>query len=123
MTPFRTEFDFVLPKGYVDASGNVHREGTMRMATTADEISPLRDPRVQNNPAYLVVILMSRVITRLGSLETINPKIIEELFSIDLGYLQDFYNRTNGNGTPAFRVVCPHCEQGFEVKPEHPGEY
>jgi hypothetical protein len=119
---FQTEYEFVLPRGYIDPEGNVHRQGVMRLATAADEILPLKDPRVQSNPAYLVVILLSRVITQLGSLEVINPKVIEGLFAADLAYLQDFYNRINGNGTRAVRVVCPHCQQGFEVDPERQGE-
>ncbi len=118
---FQTEFEFTLPRGYVDAEGQVHREGVMRLATAADEILPLRDPRVQSNPAYLVVILLARVVTRLGSLEVVNPKVIEGLFAADLAYLQDFYNRINGNGARALRVVCPHCQQAFEVEPERPG--
>jgi hypothetical protein len=122
MNAFRTEFEFVLPRGYLDGQGTLHREGVMRLATAADEILPLRDPRVQGNPAYLVVILLSRVITRLGVLEVINPKVIEELFASDLAYLQEFYNRINGNGTRVLKVLCPHCQQGFEVEPERLGE-
>jgi hypothetical protein len=93
----------------------------MRLATAADEILPLRDPRVQANAAYLVVILFSRVITRLGNLDTINPKVIEGLFASDLAYLQDFYNRINGNGTRAIHATCPNCKAGFELEPERPG--
>ncbi|WP_298439035.1 phage tail assembly protein [Geobacter sp.] len=122
MSAFRTEFEFVLPRGYVDAAGEVHREGMMRLATAADEILPLRDPRVQANPAYLVVILLSRVIIRLGGLEAVNPKVIEGLFSSDLAYLQEFYNRINGTGTQALKVECPHCRNGFEVVPAQAGE-
>jgi hypothetical protein len=122
MSGIRTEFEFLLPLGYVDAEGNVHREGMMRLATAADEILPLRDPRVQANSAYLVVILLSRVITRLGSVDPINPKVIESLFAGDLSYLQEFYNRINGNGTAGFSVVCPHCNQSFEAEPESLGE-
>ena len=122
MSGIRAEFEFLLPRGYVDAEGNVHREGMMRLATAADEILPLRDPRVQVNSAYLVVILLSRVITRLGSVDPINPKVIEGLFAGDLSYLQEFYNSINGNGTAAFRVVCPHCNQAFEAEPESLGE-
>ncbi len=118
---FRTEYEFTLPRGYLDEDGNVHREGVMRLATAADEILPLKDPRVQSNPAYLVVILMSRVITKLGSLDVINTKTIESLFASDLAYLQDFYNRINGNGSLALKVVCPHCQKGFEVEPERLG--
>lgn len=119
---FSTEFEFVLPRGYVDKEGTVHRDGVMRLATAADEILPLKDSRVQVNSAYLVIILLSRVVTRLGSIEVINPKVIEEMFASDLAYLQEFYNRINGNGTRALKVVCPHCQQGFEVDPERPGE-
>ncbi len=118
---FQTDYEFTLPRGYKDEEGNLHREGMMRLATAADEILPLKDSRVQSNPAYLVVILLSRVIMRLGSLEVINPKVIEGLFSSDLAYLQDFYNRINGNGTRAIKVICPHCQQGFEVEPEIQG--
>jgi hypothetical protein len=91
------EYDFTLPKGYVDKDGNLHREGTMRLANAKDEIAPLADPRVQRNQAYLIVILLSRVITRLDGVKDINPSVIENLFTQDLRYLQDFYNRINGN--------------------------
>lgn len=121
MNGFATEFEFVLPKGYVDGEGTVHREGTMRMATAADEILPLKDPRVQGNSAYLVVILLSRVITRLGVLDAINPKVIEGLFAADLAYLQDFYNRINSPQTRKVAVACPQCRHSFEVEPELAG--
>jgi hypothetical protein len=121
VTTFRTEFAFVLPRGYVDDEGNLHREGQMRLATAADEILPLRDPRVQGNPAYLVVILLSRVITRLGSLSAINPKVIEGIYASDLAYLQDFYNRINGNGTAALNAVCPRCQESFDVEIQRQG--
>jgi hypothetical protein len=122
MSAIRTEFEFTLPRGYVDAEGNLHREGVMRLATAADEILPLKDPRVQSNPAYLVVILLARVMTRLGTLEAINPKVVEGLFASDLAYLQEFYNRINRNGTTAFKVICPHCQKTFEAEPERLGE-
>jgi len=118
----RTEFEFVLPKGYLDEAGTLHREGTMRLATAADEILPQRDSRVQNNPAYLAVIVMSRVVTRLGTLQAINPPVIERLFAADLGYLQDFYNRINGAESRKVTVSCPHCQGAFEVEPELAGE-
>jgi hypothetical protein len=121
MSAIRTEFEFVLPCGYVDSEGALHREGTMRLATAADEILPLRDPRVQSNAAYLVVILLSRVITRLGAVESINPKVIEGLFAADLSYLQDFYNRINRNGS-AVKVTCPHCNEVFETELAQSGE-
>lgn len=111
-----TEFPFTLPLGYLDPDGNTHREGVMRMATAFDEIAPLRDPRVQNNPAYLLVILLSRVVTRLGTLETINPKVVEGLFAADLAFLQDLYRRVNESGHNRVRTQCPHCEQEFDVE-------
>jgi hypothetical protein len=118
----RTEHEFTLPSGFIDAEGTLHREGVMRLSTAADEILPLKDSRVQNNPAYLLVILLSRVVTQLGSLEAINPRVIEGLFAADLSYLQEFYNRINGNGQRSLPVNCPHCQQGFEVEIERPGE-
>jgi hypothetical protein len=121
MNTFATEFEFVLPKGYVDASGTLHSGGTMRLATAADEILPLKDPRVEGNAAYLVVILLSRVITRLGELDAVNPKVIEGLFASDLAYLQDFYNRINGSQTRKVSVVCPQCQHNFEMEPEQLG--
>ena len=118
----QTEFPFTLPRGYVDGEGNLHREGVMRLATAADEILPLKDPRVQTNPTYLVIILLSRVITRLGSLTDVNPKIVEGLFASDLAYLQDLYNRINGSGSTQIKAICPKCEHAFEVEATTPGE-
>jgi hypothetical protein len=91
----QTEYEFTLPIGYQDEEGTLHREGTMRLATAADEILPLRDPRVQANEAYLIVILLSRVVTRLGLVSQVNPKVVENLYAADLAYLQDLYNRVN----------------------------
>ncbi len=119
---FQTEFEFTLPKGYVDEDGNLHKKGTMRLATAADEILPMKDPRVQSNPAYLTVILFSRVITKLGDLQTINTKTIESLFASDLSYLQEFYRGINENGTGRIKAICPKCEHHFEVETELPGE-
>ncbi|WP_364419520.1 phage tail assembly protein [Moorena sp. SIO3H5] len=121
-TMLQTEYEFTLPAGYVDKEGNLHREGTMRLATAADEIVPLKDPRVQSNPAYLIVILLSRVVTRIGSVEIINPKVIEGLFASDLAYLQDLYNRINGNGMRSLQIICPHCEKDFAVELDMSGE-
>jgi hypothetical protein len=112
----QTEFPFALPRGYMDTEGNLHREGTMRLATAFDEIAPMKDPRVQTNPGYLVIILLSRVITRLGELTVVNPKVIEGLFSADLAYLQDFYRQINENGHSRVAVTCPHCEGKFDVE-------
>ncbi|NJM17713.1 MAG: phage tail assembly protein [Richelia sp. RM2_1_2] len=118
----QTEFSFILPQGYLDSEGNTHKEGMMRLSTAYDEITPLKDPRVQRNPGYLVIILLTRVITKLGTLEQINTKVTEGLFSGDLVYLQDFYQRINQNGHSRLRVACPHCEGEFEVETVPVGE-
>lgn len=110
-----TEFEFELPKGYVDKNGDVHKKGVMRLATAADEILPLRDPRVQQNSGYLTIILLARVITKLGTLTSINTRVIEGLFTMDLAYLQDLYQRINMSEMPVYKVVCPHCNQEIEV--------
>jgi hypothetical protein len=112
----QTEFEFVLPLGYGEDDGTLHRDGVMRRATAADEILPLRDPRVEKNPAYLIVILLSRVVTRLGSLSQVTPKVIEQLYATDLAYLQDLYNRVNALEPERLSVLCPECEQEVEVE-------
>ena len=112
----QTEHEFTLPIGYQDADGMLHRDGTMRLATAADEILPLKDGRVQSNQAYLIIILLSRVITKLGGIEHINPKAIEGLYAADLAYLQEFYNRINRNGKANVEAVCPKCAHEFEVE-------
>jgi hypothetical protein len=122
MATLQTEFPFRLPMGYVDANGTRHRDGVMRMATAHDEIAPLKDPRVQANEAYLLIVLLSRVVTTLGDLPQINPKTIEGLYAGDLAYLQDLYRRINASGTDRIRTQCPHCEQAFEVEVESLGE-
>ena len=111
-----TEFDFELPLGYATPDGTLHREGVMRRATAADEILPLRDPRVDKNQAYLVVILLSRVVTSLGELAQVTPKVIEELYATDLAYLQDLYNRINAVEPERVHVVCPQCEHEFDAE-------
>jgi hypothetical protein len=118
----QTEFEFTLPKGFIDRDGGLHREGLMRLANAKDEILPLQDPRVQRNQAYLIVILLSRVITRLGDLRDINPGVIESLFASDLNFLQNFYNQINGNGRAVQSVACPDCERKFEVELSAMGE-
>lgn len=119
---FQTEYEFTLPKGFVDSDGNLHKQGVMRLATAADEILPQKDPRVQANPAYLVVIVLSRVITKIGDLNNITPKTIEGLFSSDLAFLQDFYRQINENGTTMIKAICPKCEHEFEVEHNGSGE-
>ena len=122
MAVIQTEFSFTLPVGYVDESGNLHRQGTMRLATAADEILPMRDARVQQNSAYLSVILLSRVITRLGELAMITPRVIEGLYAPDFAYVQELYNRINLNGTNSITAVCPKCEHSFEIEVQPAGE-
>ncbi len=120
--PLQTEFEFTLPRGYVDKDGNLHKKGIMRLATAADEILPLKDSRVQTNPAYLTMILFSRVIKKLGNLSSLTPQDVENLFASDLSFLQDFYRRINENGTGKIETTCPKCEHKFEVEIESPGE-
>ena len=112
----QTEFEFTLPRGYVDEQGNLHKRGMMRLATALDEIAPLRDPRVQGNEAYLNILLLARVVTKLGTLVQVNSGVIERLFSADMAYLQEFYRRINQTGTLVQPVTCPSCEQEFEVE-------
>jgi hypothetical protein len=118
----QTEFEFTLPRGYVDRDGNLHKQGTMRLATAADEILPLKDMRVKSNQAYLVVVLLSRVITKLGNLRDINTGVVEGLFSADLSYLQEFYRQINENGSSCRLATCPECNHSFEVDIGSPGE-
>jgi hypothetical protein len=112
---FKTEFPFTLPKGYIDGEGKLHRSGVMRLATAKDEIVPLQDYRVQNNRAYLVIVLLSRVITKLGELPMVDTEIIENLFSTDLAYLQEFYRRINEEGAPRVHAKCPSCQHEFDI--------
>ncbi|PWK11523.1 hypothetical protein [Tumebacillus permanentifrigoris] len=112
---FQTEYEFVLPRGYVDEEGTLHRRGVMRLATAADEILPMRDPRVQSNPSYLSIILLARVITKLGDLHMIDTRTVEGLFTADLAYLQSLYRQVNeGDGT-MLKACCPKCDHDFEV--------
>ena len=111
----RTEVEFSLPKGFMDPASGLQKQGTMRLATAADEILPLKDPRVQTNPAYLSVILLSRVVTKLGDLSDVTPKVIEGLFASDMTYLQAMYHELNGEGHVVATATCPKCEHGFEV--------
>lgn len=119
----QTEYQFTLPLGYVDGEGNLHREGVMRLATAFDEIAPLKDPRVHSNSAYLLIILLSRVITKLGNLEQVNPKVIENLYAADLAYLQGLYRRLNEQGNMHIHAQCPHCEKEFDMEIDTVGEY
>ena len=118
----QTEYEFTLPKGLVDEQRTLHKKGIMRLATAGDEILPMKDPRVQRNPAYLTAIVLSRVITKLGDLQDVNPNTIEKLFVGDLAYLQEFYQRINGNGNVMVKVTCPQCGEKFEQEFASPGQ-
>lgn len=110
---FQTEYEFTLPKGYVDEAGNLHRSGKMRLATAADELAPLKDPRVQQNPGYLTIMLLSRVVIKLGDLDQVTPSVIERLFTADLTFLQNMYQTINESEDSVINVTCPHCGQRF----------
>jgi hypothetical protein len=105
----QTEYDFTLPCGYVDEYGNLHQQGAMRLATALDEVEPLADLRVQANQAYLSILLLSRVVTRLGNIQPVPPSVMEGLFSGDFAYLQDLYVRINDFGTSVVETQCPTC--------------
>jgi hypothetical protein len=111
----RTEFEFELPRGYVDPSGTVHRQGVMRLATARDELVPLHDDRVRENAAYLTVVLLARVITRLGTVTDVHPGMVENFFASDLAFLQDLYRRINQEGHTRAAVTCPACHEEFSV--------
>ena len=111
----RTEVPFTLPQGYVDGSGNVHREGRMRLATARDEIEPLGDAAVRQNQAYLSVLLVARTVTRLGDVTEITPELVERLYAGDFDHLQRLYERINSNGDSVGVVCCPNCAHDFEV--------
>jgi hypothetical protein len=111
----RTEFAFELPRGYVDDAGTVHRSGVMRLATARDELVPLRDDRVRDNAAYLTVVLLARVVTRIGTITDVHPGVLENLFASDLAFLQDMYRRVNSEGHTRAGVACPECGHRFTV--------
>jgi hypothetical protein len=113
---FQTEYSFLLPRGYVDSSGRVHRDGLMRLATALDEIDPLQDPRAQQNTGYLPILLLSRVIRQLGDLPAITPDVIEQLYVSDLVYLEDLYQRINSPEPVIMGVVCPQCSERLQVQ-------
>jgi hypothetical protein len=112
---FQTEYEFVLPRGFVDENGDLHKRGVMRLATAADEILPMRDQRVQQNPGYLSIILLARVVTKLGDLRAIDTRVIERLFTADLAYLQNLYRTINEAEVPKVHCTCPKCEHEFDV--------
>lgn len=111
----REEFEFELPRGYVDEDGGVHRHGAMRLATARDELMPQIDLRVKENPAYLSVVLLSQVITRLGAISDVHAGVVERMYATDVAFLQDFYQRVNSEGHARALVSCPHCDGSFEI--------
>jgi hypothetical protein len=111
----QTEVEFTLPRGYVDASGTVHRAGTMRLATARDEIEPLREVEVRQNQAYVTVLLLARTITRIGTISDVTPALVEDLFAADFDHLQRLYERINSDGESVGVVSCPECSHTFEV--------
>lgn len=111
----RSEYEFTLPNGYVDTEGVLHRQGVMRLATAADEILPMKDPRVQQNPSYLPVIILSRVVTRIGTVTNVSPEVIERLFACDLAFLNNMYKRLNTPEDRTIQTVCPECGSRYEV--------
>ena len=117
----QTEYEFTLPQGYPDDDGTLHRDGVMRLATAADEIKPLKDPRVQSNSSYLSIILLARVVTQLGDLEDVTPNVIENLYVSDLAFLQDLYESINASDPETHEVICPACEDHLQIE-RIPGE-
>jgi hypothetical protein len=111
----QTEIAFTLPRGYVDERGNVHNEGTMRLATARDEIEPLREVNVRENQAYLSILLLARTITRIGGITDVTPNLVESLYAADFDHLQRLYERVNSNGEAVGVVSCPACSHSFEV--------
>lgn len=119
---FQTEFAFELPKGYIDGNGTLHKKGMMRLATAGDEIIPMKDPRVQQNPSYITIILLARVITKLGDLSHVDTRVIENLFTADLAFLQDLYQKINEMDNYMIKSICPHCGEEIEIAWPFEGE-
>ena len=117
-----TVYEFTLPKGYMDAAGELHRKGKMRLATAGDEIDATRDPRVLSNPSYLTIAVLSKVITEIEGVSAISATLIERLFTADLAFLQDMYQRINDIEPPMMEVVCPDCGKIFQVPLNFTGE-
>jgi len=112
---FKTEYEFTLPKGFVDREGNLHKRGIMRLATAKDEIAPLQDHRVRSNQAYMIISLLSRVIIKLGDLNSIDTRVVEGFFSADLDYLQRFYQKINEAEEQNIKFTCPHCSENIDI--------
>lgn len=117
-----TVYEFTLPKGYLDNAGQLHRRGKMRLATAGDEISATRDPRVLSNPSYLTIVILGKVVTELEGLEMVTANVIEKLFTADLAFLQDMYQRINDIEPPVMEAVCPDCGKIFKAPLNFTGE-
>jgi hypothetical protein len=117
-----TEFEFVVPRGLIDKDNRRHRQGVMRLATAKDEILVQQDRRVQENPAYSVLVMLSRTIVRLGSLNHVSPELLESFTILDISYLREYYNRINQQGDIQIPTQCPHCNAQFAVELELAGE-
>ncbi len=111
----QTEYPFTLPCGYVDERGTLHRQGVMRMAVALDEVHPLADQRVQRNQAYVAILLLSRVVTRIGDISPVPPAVMETLFAADFAFLQDLYVHINDSGNGQAETECPDCGLRFAV--------
>ena len=122
MTNIYTEFDFILPRGLLDAEGNLHRQGVMRLTTAKDEMIVQKNRFAQDNTVYAAILMLSQVIIRLGNLTEITPDLLENLFSRDLAYLREFYNRINQQGDVSIPVHCPQCSHNFQVELSLAGE-
>ncbi len=117
-----TVYDFILPKGYLDSTGELHKRGKMRLATAGDEISATRDPRGLQNPSFLTIVILSKVVTEIEGVDSISATMIERLFTADLAFLQDMYQRINDIEPPTLTAVCPDCGRSFEVPLNFTGE-
>ena len=118
-----TVYAFELPKGHTDEAGNLHRKGKMRIATAGDEIAAAKDPRVLDNPAYLSVVLLSRVITEMEGIEKVDAGLVAEFCIADMAFLQEMYERINAEEPMSMRVICPHCGREHEVQIGFTGEF
>jgi hypothetical protein len=129
----RTVYPFTLPRGYLGPDGTLHRDGTMRLATGRDELEPLRDPFVKGpDDPRLTMLVLARVVQRLGAIEYVTLNEIEGLFAADLAFLQDFYSvvnfgdqaeyeallRSAGQPRPDLVVPVPEQEAGSKPEPE-----
>ncbi|MGK7891383.1 MAG: phage tail assembly protein [Leptolyngbyaceae cyanobacterium] len=121
---FQTEFDFVLPRGLLMADGTtLHRQGQMRLATAHDELCVQRHPRVRQEPEYAALVMLAQVITQLGTLTALQPEDLEQLFSQDLAYLREVFNRINQSESMGVATICPQCQHQFETEVPLAGEF